>query len=326
MQHVKEYLKSNQPIVYETLKNAFYFHHTSHAYLIVGAKGAPILSIAQFMVQSFICQHKDENQLACEECINCQKIIHEGYADYQLILGENLKADAVLSLQEEYNKSAIEQEGIKIYIIHRIERAPIASLNKLLKFIEEPNKNIIAIFTTNALSSVLPTITSRCQIISLKDFTLKELVDYLQENGMNQEDSYLISRISNNAEYNLELLKSETFPILKEILYQSLQYLAKQDDYFIVYMQVNGLKKLQEINELELYLDMLEACLLEAIIVAEEPSYLPKFFAKEIKQIASLYVAIDKMIFAISQTKNALLSNANSSLTLDKMLIDLLRK
>lgn len=326
MQSIKDYLKNNQPIVYQTIQNAFHFHHTSHAYLIVGAKGSPVLQIAQFIAQSFICQHKDEQDLACETCTNCQKIQQESYADYRLIQGENLKSEVVLSLQEEYNKSAIEQEGVKLYIIHRIERAPVASLNKLLKFIEEPTSNIIAIFTSNSLSSVLPTITSRCQMITLRDFSLTELAHYLTSNGIKEEDAFLISKISNNAEANLELLQNENYPVLKEVLQKSLQYLAKKEDELIVYMQLTGFKKLQEIDELELYLDMLEVCLLEAVITAEDDSYHSKFFLNEIQKIASAYQEIDQMIFTISQAKTALLSNANNQLTLDKMLIGLLRK
>ena len=137
MNKIKNYLEDKQPIVFQVLKNSFKSNKTSHAYIISGSKGSPVLETAMFMAKSFICQSKDENALACEECINCQKIENQTYADFKVINGEQLKTDVTLSIQEEFNKSAIEPENVKIYIIHLIEKAPISSLNKLLKFIEE---------------------------------------------------------------------------------------------------------------------------------------------------------------------------------------------
>ena len=128
----KSYLIEKQPIVYQVLKNSFKRNKTSHAYIVNGSKGSPILETAIFMAQSLVCLNKDENNLACEECVNCQKIKNDGYADYKFVLAENLKTDATLSIQHEFNKSSIEKENVKVYIIHQIEKAPISSLNKFV--------------------------------------------------------------------------------------------------------------------------------------------------------------------------------------------------
>jgi DNA polymerase III delta prime subunit len=50
-------------------------------------------------------------------------------------------------------------------IIKNIDNASVESLNAFLKNLEEPQENIIYILTTNSIHTVLPTITSRCQII-----------------------------------------------------------------------------------------------------------------------------------------------------------------
>lgn len=118
MQKIKDYLQNTQPIVYQVLKNAFSQHKTTHAYLINGPKGSYILPVAELMAQSFVCQHKDEDHLACEECLDCTKIKDKNYIDYIFLEGENLKNDQVLNLQKEFNKSAVEKQNVKIYIIH----------------------------------------------------------------------------------------------------------------------------------------------------------------------------------------------------------------
>lgn len=321
---IKQYLKEKQPVVFQVIKNSFKNNKTSHAYIINGSKGSPVLETAMFMAKSFVCQNKDDDNLACENCLNCDKIERAIYADFKLINGQELKAAAILNIQDEFNKSPIEKEGIKIYIIHLIEKAPIDSLNKLLKFIEEPNSNIVAIFTSNSTSSILPTIVSRCQVISLKEFMIKDLVDYLMQNNVSSEDAWLISKISNNSEKNLEVVNSEKYVLTKDILSHSLEYLADKNNHFIVYVELEALKQLVDIDAVDLYLDMLEQCLLEAIIKQEDNSYQSKFFDELITKIANQYQNIDQMIGDITSAKIDLLSNANKALVFDKMLIQIL--
>lgn len=322
----KEYLEEKQKIVFQVLKNSFKNKKTSHAYIIAGSKGSPILDTAIFMAQSFVCSNKDENNLACEECVQCQKIKNNGYADFKILNGEDLKTDVTLSIQNDFSKSAIEQEGYKIYIISLIEKAPIASLNKLLKFIEEPTSNIIAIFTSNSINSILPTIVSRCQVITLKEFMIKDLVDYLVSQNVELDDAWLISKISNNTEKNLEIIQSENYKNIKDVLSKSLNYLANKDDYLIVFMETQGLKTITNNNEYELYLDMLEVCLLEAIVHKEDSEYSSYFYNDEINKLSKKYDHIEKMIDDITKAKIDLLSNANNGLVFDKLLINLLRR
>ena len=322
----KEYLINKQHIVYQVLKNSFKNKKTSHAYIISGSKGSPILDTAIFLAQSLVCLNKDENNLACEECINCQKIKNNAYVDYKLIEGVDLKNDVTLAIQDDFNKSSVENEDIKIYIINLIEKAPVASLNKLLKFIEEPNSNIVAIFTSNSVDSILQTIVSRCQTITLKEFMVSDLIEYLDNNNVSYEDAWLISKISNNAEKNLDLVNVVTFNVVKNQLANSLKHLGNKNDYFIVDFLVEGMKNLTENSSIELFLDMLEVCLLEAIIKQEDKEHKSVIFDEHISKISEKYQHIDHMIDDITKAKIDLLSNANKNLVFDKLLINLLRR
>lgn len=322
----KEYLINKQHIVYQVLKNSFKNKKTSHAYIISGSKGSPILDTAIFLAQSLVCLNKDENNLACEECINCQKIKNNAYVDYKLIEGVDLKNDVTLAIQDDFNKSSVENEDIKIYIINLIEKAPVASLNKLLKFIEEPNSNIVAIFTSNSVDSILQTIVSRCQTITLKEFMVSDLIEYLVNNNVSYEDAWLISKISNNAEKNLDLVNDVTFNVVKNQLANSLKNLGNKNDYFIVDFLVEGMKNLTENSSIELFLDMLEVCLLEAIIKQEDKEHKSVIFDEHISKISEKYQHIDHMIDDITKAKIDLLSNANKNLVFDKLLINLLRR
>ena len=227
-----------------------------------------------------------------------------------------------LNLQKEFNKSAVEKQNVKIYVIHLIEKAPIASLNKLLKFIEEPNSNIIAIFTTNSLSSILPTITSRCQIIHLKQFSHNELVKEMLKEGIQKEDAHLLAAISNDLMANLELVQSESYQQLLEILNQSLNYFIHQKNYFIYYMQKEGFPLLEKNQNVELFLDALEACFFEGMLTLQNQQE-PRFLKEKLTQLQERFTSLQQNIMAIMIAKKELTSNANRQLVLDKLLIQL---
>ena len=60
-------------------------------------------------------------------------------------------------------------------IINSIENATAEAQNAFLKNLEEPQENLFYILTTNSLAKVLPTITSRCEVIKLKNLKTKEI-------------------------------------------------------------------------------------------------------------------------------------------------------
>lgn len=323
---IKSYLKEKQEVVYKTLKNSFKNNKTSHAYLISGAKGLPILQVAIFMAKSLICNHKDEDGFACLNCIHCKKVDDNSYADLKIISGEQLKTNEVMTLQEEFNKSPLEDGNVKVYIIDLIERAPIASLNKLLKFIEEPSSNIVALFTTNSVDSILQTIVSRCQIIKLKELYSDDLVNYLISSSFARDDAYLIAKVSNDIEKSVNILNDPKYKDIKQLLNESLNYLKDKNDNFIINFQIKGFKILTTNDEYELFLDMLEACIMQALIKKEDSEYKLNFFNEEILKISKTYNHFDYMINDITNAKIDLVSNANKNLVFDKLLINLLRR
>lgn len=323
---IKSYLKEKQEVVYKTLKNSFKNNKTSHAYLISGAKGLPILQVAIFMAKSLICNHKDEDGFACLNCIHCKKVDDNSYADLKIISGEQLKTNEVMSLQEEFNKSPLEDGNVKVYIIDLIERAPIASLNKLLKFIEEPSSNIVALFTTNSVDSILQTIVSRCQIIKLKELYSDDLVTYLISSNFARDDAYLVAKVSNDIEKSVNILNDPKYNDIKQLLKESLNYLKDKNDNFIINFQIKGFKILTTNDEYELFLDMLEACIMQALIKKEDSEYKLNFFNEEILKISKTYNHFDYMINDITNAKIDLVSNANKNLVFDKLLINLLRR
>ena len=95
------------------------------------------------------------------------------YPDIKLIKpdGNNIRKRQLVELQKEYSNTSL-LNNKRIYIIKNAEKMNQASGNTILKFLEEPEDNIIALLLTDNRYSVLETILSRCQILSLKETNL----------------------------------------------------------------------------------------------------------------------------------------------------------
>lgn len=79
-----------------------------------------------------------------------------------------IKKTSMIDLQKEFkNKSLYDNK--KIYVIKEAEKLNASSANTILKFLEEPEKDIIAFLITTNRYKVIDTILSRCQILSLKE-------------------------------------------------------------------------------------------------------------------------------------------------------------
>ena len=58
-------------------------------------------------------------------------------------------------------------------IIHA-DRMTVNAANSLLKFLEEPHQQTFAILITEQIQKMLPTILSRCQILSFKPLSTEQ--------------------------------------------------------------------------------------------------------------------------------------------------------
>lgn len=89
------------------------------------------------------------------------------YVDVKVIKSDGMwiKKDQLLDLQSEFNNKAFEGNK-KIYIIRSAEKMNVQTANSILKFLEEPVDDIIAILITDNINMLLPTIISRCQVIN----------------------------------------------------------------------------------------------------------------------------------------------------------------
>ncbi|MGM9881289.1 MAG: hypothetical protein ACI31S_00375 [Bacilli bacterium] len=155
--------KVGQPIAYNILKNAILNDKLSHAYLFDSNNNSDSFDIVMSFVKEIVCNDENVNS-----DVICKRIDDGNYLDVKVIDTDGIwiKKDQLISLQSEFSKKPIEGKR-KIYIIKSAEKMNLQSSNSILKFLEEPVDNIIAILIVNNINLLLPTIISRCQVIKL---------------------------------------------------------------------------------------------------------------------------------------------------------------
>ena len=158
---------SKDTIVIKSLTNTLKTNKLSHAYLVVGEDSLYCDEFILSFVKAIFClENKDKEFFSCEECKNCRSINHGNYIDfYKLTSDTSIKKDEIQTLKSDLSVKSF--YGKKIYWIKDIEKMTEQAVNSLLKFLEEPEDDIIAILSCKNISAVLPTIISRCQQIKL---------------------------------------------------------------------------------------------------------------------------------------------------------------
>ena len=149
----------------------------SHAYLFeIDNYDEDYIYIVNF-IKMILCNLKySEIDSSNNSIINL--IDNNDYPDIKVIEpdGSTIKKEQLLDLQKDYsNKSLL--NGKRIYVIKYAEKLNPASANTMLKFLEEPEEDIIAFLVTDNRYHVLDTIISRCQILTLKENNIDFIED-----------------------------------------------------------------------------------------------------------------------------------------------------
>lgn len=212
-----ENFKSTQPIAYRILVNSVKKEKISHAYLIESNGYPKKLDFAIALSKFLLCPNKKTINNECYDCRICNRIDNNNFTELKIIEPDGLwiKKEQLEELQNEFSKKSIESDK-KIYIINNAEKMNQSAANSILKFLEEPEPDIIAILITDNIYQLLNTIRSRCQIISLKK--TDEGINY--ENDKDKQLIYDISLTRSNSIDDIEnnLLNEEYLELINKAI------------------------------------------------------------------------------------------------------------
>jgi DNA polymerase-3 subunit delta' len=154
-----------------------------HAYLFTGPQGVGRRTIALRFAQAVNCRDTLVLGQPCGVCRSCRLIEQQQHPDLLVVqaeeAGKQLKIDQVREIQHALSLSPYEAV-YRIAIFLRFDEANHQAMNALLKTLEEPPARVIILLTAANEELLLPTISSRCEILRLRPIASDNLARGMQ--------------------------------------------------------------------------------------------------------------------------------------------------
>ena len=152
--------------VLENLVKYYHENKISHAYLIETNNLEKCYLDLLGVIKQIFCQNEYNKE--CNKCNICN-LVNQNYLPSLVVIspdGMNIKKEQIVELKKKFSTVPIYTKE-NIYVIKNAEKLNGASANTMLKFLEEPEQNILGFFITNNANNVISTIRSRCEVIKV---------------------------------------------------------------------------------------------------------------------------------------------------------------
>ena len=149
----------------DALVKKFYENKMSHIFLMeTNDKSSLLLDILELCKIMNCPQEYQEN---CQNCNICHLIDTNTLPTLKVISpdGQVIKKEQMEELKTAFAYKPF-ISNYNIYIVQDAEKFNSSSANTILKFIEEPDQNIVGFLITNNKENVIKTIKSRCEVVS----------------------------------------------------------------------------------------------------------------------------------------------------------------
>ena len=152
-------------------------HGMSHAWLFTGPPGSGRSNAAIAFAAALQCTESDKG---CGSCDQCRTVLAGSHPDVTLVRTSQLSI-GVKDVRELVRRSAMRPVGLgwQIIVVEDADRLTEQACNALLKAIEEPTAHTVWMLCTPTIEDVLPTIRSRCRLVTLTTPTPEEVAAFL---------------------------------------------------------------------------------------------------------------------------------------------------
>jgi DNA polymerase III subunit delta' len=322
-----EQLQELQPIVLKMLKNSLQKNRVAHAYLFEGARGTGKKDYAFLLTKALLCLAPIEN-VPCETCINCKRVNHGNHPDVHLLEpdGLSIKKGQIKALQEEFSKTGVESKK-KFYLVTHADRMTTNAANSLLKFLEEPNSQTVAILMTEQIQQILPTIISRCQILSFQPLSSEKMLEKLVELGVKKEQAPLLSSMTNNIDEAFALNGDDWFAQAQKIVVKLYEVLRRGSLEALVFLQEEWFGHFKEKEQIDRGLDLLLLIFKDLLYIQVGKSD-QVVFVNERQRLEHFAFtcspnSLSRQLSAILEAKRKLQSNMNPQLLMEQLVLNL---
>lgn len=320
-------LLETQEKVVKIITNSLKKQRLSHAYLFEGAKGTGKKQVALQLAKTFLCEEK-EGVNACESCPSCKRISSGNHPDVHVIEpdGQSIKIEQIRYLKKEFSYRGMESVR-KFYIIEDAEKMTTSAANGLLKFLEEPDGQSVAILTTTEVHRLLSTILSRTQIISFAPLRPMQLVANLELNGVTKPLAMLLSQLTNDIEEASELYANEWIAQARVIMIQLVEEVCTRPHQVMLTLQESWFSHFKEKNQLNIGFDLLllwyRDVLRTLIANQDQLIFVDQIDKLERHALKSSQQKVSQQMAAILEAKRRLVANVNPQLLIEQLMLRL---
>ncbi|MFC4403555.1 DNA polymerase III subunit delta' [Gracilibacillus xinjiangensis] len=318
-----------QPVVSKMITNSIRKNRISHAYLLHGDKGTGKSSLAQLLAKSIFCKNRNQFE-PCQECVDCKRINSGNHPDVHVITpdGASIKTDQIAHLKKEFTYTGLESNK-KVYIIEHADKMTDNAANRLLKFLEEPSSETTAVLLTENSQSLLATIRSRCQILSLQPLNPKQLEKKLIDSGLTDANARILTTFTRNLDEALDKSKDTWFAQARKLVVQLVEMLQNNRNEVPIFVHTQWMPHFKEKNQLQEGLDLLLVWFRDVIHYhMDDPSSIVFLHQMEKLEQASMYWSmqdITKHLQTIMEAKRKLEQNVHPQLVIEQLTLQIQR-
>lgn len=218
-----------QPRVRDLLNAAVTSGRVSHAYLFVGAPGSGKTACAWALASAILCENGGDGS-----CDNCRRVARRAHPDvhaYAPGSATGYLVDQVRDIIADTGLAPIRATR-KVYLITSADRLSASSANALLKTLEEPPQSAVFILIARTADSVLPTIRSRCQVVSFELMAPDAAVRSVSvHSGTSEQDARIALAVAGSPERAVEFLRSPERREVRRLMLTALSELGQLDEW-----------------------------------------------------------------------------------------------
>lgn len=314
-----------QEQIVEHLKAAVKMKKVSHAYILQGERSSGKEFIAKVFAMALQCEKQGGDP--CGQCRSCKQAAGGNHPDIIHVSHEKPNTIGVEDIRKVTGDIAIKpySSDKKIYIINEAEKMTVQAQNALLKTLEEPPEYAVILLLTTNVEALLPTIQSRCVLLTMKPVRDDAVKKFLMENLMIPEykADVCVAFARGNVGKAKALASSEEFDNIKSDAVTLLKYIRDMEINEIV----AAIKKIAEYKfDINDYLDILSVWYRDVLLFKATNDVNHLIFKDEtqyIKKTAdrSAYEGIEEILDALEKAKSRLKANVNFDLTMELLLL-----
>lgn len=173
-----------QPALTERLLVPLQQGRVAHALIFLGPSGSGRRTAAALYARALLC--RSDTEKPCNHCSSCSQVLAQSHPDLHVLRpaepGKSLGVEDARGLMRQMDMKPYEG-GRVVAIVEDAHALTPQAQNALLKTLEEPPAHAVFLLLAETLSSLLPTVLSRCSVVKLAKLSTQDVMAVLMKRG-----------------------------------------------------------------------------------------------------------------------------------------------